>query len=608
MSETVALATAEVLPAVQPAEARPQNRSVAFRFLTQPGGWIPLLLVLAILVLAFGAPLWGLQDPMHIDPRVADQAPSADHWLGTDSTGRDLWSRLVWGGQDAFRGAAIVLVVALILGVPTGLIAGYHGGLADGLLGWVSDVLMSLPSIIILLIVAGLTHQNADVLMAAMGVFMAPGYFRLTRSSTIAVRAEPYIDAARVAGISHTRIVFVHIWRVIAAPIVIQTAMTIGVALGMQAGLQILGVGDSQAPSWGGMMSSAMGSLRTNAWLIVPPAAMLGLVIAAFAIMGARLGEITGNRSEKAKHLTRAEKAELAGAAAARAAEATQPNQDLMVAVKGLKVTYATAKARVEVVHGVDLAVRKGEVLGLVGESGSGKSQSIFALLGLLAGNGYAEAEAIWVDGQNVLTLPAAKRRALLGRTIGYVPQEPISNLDPMYTIGHQLVEPMRKVLGMGKAEARAYALELLARVGIEDPARVMGLHPHEVSGGMAQRVLIAGAVAGHPKVIVADEPTTALDVTVQAEVLELLRELQREQGMALVIVTHNFGVVADIADTVTVMKDGLVVESGAVGSIFAHAADPYTRELIEASSKTPSRAALDEGGVGAGAPAKGGV
>jgi peptide/nickel transport system permease protein len=173
--------------------------------------------------------------------------------------------------------------------------------------------------------------------------------------------------------------------------------------------------------------------------------------------------------------------------------------------------------------------------------------------------------------------------REIRGRRLAYIPQEPMSNLDPSFTIGSQLTEPIRLKLGLSRNEARARALDLLARVGIPDPKRTFAAYPHELSGGMAQRVLIAGAVSCEPSLIIADEPTTALDVTIQAEILDLLRELQQGSGMAVLLVTHNFGVVADLCDRVSVMQHGRIVETGPARSIFADPRDPYTRSLFAA-------------------------
>jgi ABC-type dipeptide/oligopeptide/nickel transport system ATPase component len=332
------------------------------------------------------------------------------------------------------------------------------------------------------------------------------------------------------------------------------------------------------------MMSDGFKKLLKNSWLMVPPASALGLTIASFALAGSTLGDITGNRSDKTTRMPASQRRRLASLTATTAQAAATPDAATAVAIRNLRVAYTRRGGDTEVVHGVDLSVRPGEVLGIVGESGSGKTQSMFAFLDLLPGNGYATADGLWLGSLNLLALGRAERRALLGTEVGYIPQEPISNLDPTFTIGHQLTEPMRKVLGLSRAEARSRALELLGRVGIDDPQRMMKLYPHEISGGMAQRVLIAGAISGHPSVLVADEPTTALDVTVQAEVLELLRELQAADGMTLILVTHNFGVVADICDRVVVMQDGLVVEEGPVDAIFHHPTKAYTAELIAAS------------------------
>jgi peptide/nickel transport system permease protein len=249
-----------------------------------------------------------------------------------------------------------------------------------------------------------------------------------------------------------------------------------------------------------------------------------------------------------------------------------------LLTVRGLQVAYGEKT----VVHGVDLHVDAGEVLGLVGESGSGKTQTAFAVLGLLPEGGRVSAGSIVFAGEELTRMPARQHAALCGTRIAYVPQEPMSNLDPAFRIGYQLVTPMRVHLGLRRAEARERALALLARVGIPDPRRTFDSYPHEISGGMAQRVLIAGAISCEPKLLIADEPTTALDVTVQAEVLDLLRDLQREYRMGVVLVTHNFGVVADICDRVAVMQHGRIVETGAVEQIFAAPRHSYTRTLLD--------------------------
>ncbi len=597
------------------------HRSLLRRFLTKPSGVIPLIVFLLIVAVALLAPFLGLQNPNHVILELTNAPPSAQHLLGGDASGRDVFSRLIWGSRITLVGALITVITGIVVGVPTGLIAGYYGGASDRIFSWISDGLQSVPGMIVLLVVAAGTHSSFVILMITIGIFMAPGYYRLTRSSTLSVRNEPYTDAARVAGLSNPRIIARHILVVISAPIFIQTALSAGVSMGMQAGLQFLGIGDASVPSWGAMMNSAFQNMSTNQFLLLPPALALGLTIAVLAMMGSALAEAAGTRAQPVVRVRRRAKvgrevtvqgftatppaapSAVSPATLPVASSAAPPSSDVAVRISGLRVRYgedlSTTKpphgAGSEVLHGIGLDVRRGEVLGIVGESGSGKSQTVFALLDLLPAGGRATADELWFDGKNLLSMSPKDRRRLLGTRIGYIPQEPMTNLDPSFTIGYQLCEPMRRVLSMSRAQARQHASALLDRVGIEDPARVMKAYPHEISGGMAQRVLIAGAIAGRPSLLVADEPTTALDVTVQAEVLELLRELQEADGTTLIIVTHNFGVVADICDRVAVMKHGDVIEVGDVETIFAASSDPYTAELIGASlDESESRHELD--------------
>jgi peptide/nickel transport system permease protein len=295
--------------------------------------------------------------------------------------------------------------------------------------------------------------------------------------------------------------------------------------------------------------------------------------------------ERTGPRFKKIKGMgkTAAQLAEDAAEVDTIIHEAPGRSNDALLRVQNLAVGYPNGMGGIkQVVHNVNLTVNRGEVVGLIGESGSGKTQSAFSVLGLLPKGGRVVAGSIVFDGKELVEASAKEYDKIRGGRISYIPQEPMSNLDPSFTIGTQLVEPMMKVLGLGKKEAKEKAIALLTRVGIPNPALTMKKYPHEISGGQAQRVLIAGAVSCDPDLIIADEPTTALDVTVQAEVLDLLRDLQKETHTALLLVTHNFGVVADLCDYINVMQNGRILEAGPVLDIFENAKHPYTQSLLD--------------------------
>jgi peptide/nickel transport system permease protein len=580
--------------------------SLGRRFLRRPLGVAALAVFAVVVAVAVLAPWLAPFDPDHLDFALSHATPGNGHPLGGDSAGRDILSRLLYGARTTLYGALITCLTCVVLGVPAGVAAGYFGGVTDRVASWISDALQSVPVMIVLLVVAAGTGQNFAVLMVTLGVLLAPGHYRIARARALTVCREPYIDAARVSGVTTLRILRTHMLRAVYAPVIVQTALTAGIAIGLQAGLQFLGVGSASTPSWGQMMNDGFQNMLIYPLILLWPSIALGLTIAALAFIGSTLADLVSVRVELPTARRRARvRRDLAAtpAALSRESAAGGPSggyvhevADCALRVENLRVGYATRDGVNEVVRGVSFDAAPGEVLGIVGESGSGKTQTIFSVLDLLPAGGTAVADGIWVGGEEVGRRSAKERAALLGRAIGYVPQEPMTNLDPCYTIGHQLAEPLRRVHGLSKAEARQRARDVLVRVGIRDPDRVLKAYPHQISGGMAQRVLIAGAVAGRPSLLVADEPTTALDVTVQAEVLELLRELQREYGMALVIVTHDFGVVADICDRVVVMKDGRVVETGPVERIFQRPEDPYTAELIGASlDDAACRDELDE-------------
>lgn len=551
--------------------------------LRRPAGMVALA-VLALVVLAgLLAPWIAPQDPGFVNLRMVRAAPGGDYLMGGDSAGRDILSRLIWGARVTLWGALVTVTVAIVAGVPSGVVAGYSGGMIDRGLSWISDALQAVPGMILLLVIAAGTRSNFEVLMATVGLLLSPGFFRIARSTARAIRAEPYIDAARVSGLGHGRILARHVLPGVMAPVVIQSALAAGIGMGIQAGLQFLGVGAANLPSWGAMMSEGFRFMISAPWMLVWPAAALGVTIAALAVLGSTLGEVVQRHQTPPAALPVPDRAATLATA--------QPAGDAALSIADLRVSYGAA----QVVRGVSLSVARGEVLGIVGESGSGKSQTILAVLGLLPRAARTTSGGMWLGETRLDLMSQAARATIPGRRVGYIPQEPMTNLDPCFPIGTQLTAPLRLVHGLSAAEAEARAREVLARVGIRDIDRVMRAYPHQISGGMAQRVLIAGAVAGRPEVLLADEPTTALDVTVQAEVLDLLRSLQAEYRMALVIVTHNFGVVADLCDRVAVMQSGEVVETGPVAQVFAAPAYPCTRALIDASlDDTPPRATLD--------------
>ncbi|WP_432536365.1 dipeptide/oligopeptide/nickel ABC transporter permease/ATP-binding protein [Kineococcus arenarius] len=574
-----------------PARVRKPSSGALRRFLANPLGVASAAVLTLIVALVVLAPVLPLADPNSIDLFGTLQEPGGQHLLGTDSSGRDVLSRLVWGGQVNLLGAALATAVSAVLGVLTGLVAGYYAGRFDTASTWVTSMLQALPAIVVLLAVRAVAGPSTWVAMTVFGVLLTPGFFRIVRGAVQSVRGELYVDAARVAGLSDVRIIGRHVLTVVRAPIIIQCARVAGIAIAVQAGLQFLGVGDNSVPSWGAMISEGFRKLSIAPLLVLWPALLVGLVCASLMLLSNALRDALEDRGTSAGisgRARRAARARLAADdAAAAAVEVAPVGEDTatgdLLTVRGLRVAYVQPDGSDKtVVHGVDLHVDSGEVLGLVGESGSGKTQTAFAVLGLLPDGGRVSGGRIEFCGRDLTAFSAREHGALRGTDLAYIPQEPLSNLDPAFRIGYQLTTPMRLHLRISRAEARDRALALLTRVGIPDPQRTFDSYPHEISGGMAQRVLIAGAISCNPKLLIADEPTTALDVTVQAEVLDLLRDLQREYRMGVVLVTHNFGVVADICDRVAVMQHGRIVETGQVEDIFARPQHPYTRTLLD--------------------------
>ena len=571
-------------------------------------------LAIAILTAVF-AQFLAPHDPNNAVIQNVLAPPGGDNPLGADGAGRDVLSRLIFGAQFSLAGALVALLTAMLIGVTGGLLAGYFGKWIDTLWSWVISLMMALPTIIVLLAARAVVGPSLWLSMLIFGVMLSPAFFRLVYASVTAVRNELYVDAARVSGLSDARIIAIHILSVVRAPIVIQSAIVGGIALAVQSGLEFLGLGDINVPTWGSMLSDGFTNLYTSPMLILWPALAIGLTLISLTLLANSLRDELERANAPRKQGRRKK-----SAAAATEVEVTAeiirhpqpqaPEGDIVLEVANLSVGYPHPDGGTKkVVHDVSLTVRRGEVHGLVGESGSGKTQTAWSILRLLPEGGKIVGGSIHFQGKDLAQLSERDVEKIRGRNIAYIPQEPMSNLDPSFTIGSQLVEPMQICLGISAKEAKGRALELLARVGIPNPERTFAAYPHEVSGGMAQRVLIAGAISCNPDLLIADEPTTALDVTVQAEVLDLLRDLQSEFHMAVVLVTHNFGVVADLCDRVSVMRLGRIVETGPTRPIFTSPRHPYTQELLGAIlSEAEPRGPLVAAGRPAGPSPKGAV
>ncbi|MFI6498881.1 dipeptide ABC transporter ATP-binding protein [Nonomuraea typhae] len=551
----------------------------------------------AVLLLVAAAALAGRwlapYEADYVDLTAALAGPGGEHLLGGDGSGRDVFSRLLHGAGATVAGALLATGVALVMGVVAGTLAGYFARWVDAIASWSFNLLMALPAFIVVLAFVAVMGPSLLGTMAFVGFLASPSIYRLVRAVTMRVRGEFYIDAARVSGLSDLRIVRRHVLPVVRSAIIVQAPLLFGAALLIQAGIDFLGLGEPGAASWGAMLNDAAANVFRAPWLSIWP----GLAIAATVLAVAVLGNAVRDVLEDAPIQAAGHAPPTPNGPAACPSPA---DPAALLAIAGLTVTHRTAAGEVTVVDGVTLQVRPGEVVGLVGESGSGKTQTVLAALGLLPPSGRIAAGSVHFDGADLAELGERALNRVRGPRIGYVSQEPMSNLDPSFRVGSQLAEPLRVHRGLSRRAARLRVLELLARVGIAEPERIYRAYPHEISGGTAQRVLIAGAIACDPELLVADEPTTALDVTVQAEVLDLLRSLRAERGMAVLLVTHDLGVVADMCDRVAVMRHGRLVEEAATRALFAHPAQPYTKDLLAAN---PHNAGPRPRPAAAGAP-----
>ncbi|MGI3185396.1 dipeptide/oligopeptide/nickel ABC transporter permease/ATP-binding protein [Nioella aestuarii] len=539
-----------------------------------------LIVMGLVVLLALITPILPLADPDVTNTPARFTPPfSEGAILGTDHLGRDLLSRLMWGTRLSLAVGFAAAFIAATIGAAIGIISGYYGGRTDNIIMRFVDVLMAFPYILLALaIVAALGPglMNALIAVAAVNI---PFFARNIRGITVGIAHKEFVDAARLAGLSDTKIILTEILPNVLPVIVIAMSTTVGWMILETAGLSFLGLG-SQPPQadLGSMLGEARSALITNPHTSLVPGVMILIIVMAINLLGDGVRDALDPR--------------LKSGALSRPLPATLVDRDrqpggsadatALLQLSQLETQFHIGPRIYRAVGGVDLEIQPGECLGLIGESGSGKSVTALSIMGLVASPpGKITGGSVYYRGEELVGAPYELLRSLRGRKVAYIFQDPLATLHPLYTVGDQLIEALRVHRRVPKAEARAHAIDLLKSVRIPNAENRVDSYPHEMSGGMRQRVGIAMALANDPDVIIADEPTTALDVTVQAQILTLLDDLRRDRGVAILFITHDFGVVAQLCDRVAVMYAGRIVEQGTTDEILATPAHPYTRRLM---------------------------
>ena len=552
-------------------------------------------LALLVLVALFGLHLVP-QDPLVIDLTRTFEGPSLEHWLGTDHLGRSTLARIVAATAVALKAAALGVGIALGLGAPLGLLSGYFGGWWDRISMRIVEAIIALPALLVAIAILAILGPSLTNAMIALGIANATAFFRLMRGTALEVREAVYVDAARVSGAATARILMRHVLPNVTGPLTVQTTLTFAYVLLAEAGLSYIGLG-VQPPeaSWGVMLATAQNYLHQHPFMVAPPGLMIVFSVLAFNLVGDGLRDALSRVEARPAEARRKRAAAQVAARAPRAAR--DADTAPLLSISDLEVRFPAPRGgELTVVSGVGFEMQAGRTVGLVGESGCGKSVTAMAVMGLLGETGSITAGSIRFDGRELVGMPQAELNRIRGDEIGMIFQEPGASLNPAFTVKHQIAEALRVHEGMTRRQAAARAVEMLDHVGIPGAAQRADDYPHQFSGGMAQRAMIAMALACNPKLLIADEPTTALDVTIQAQVLDLLTALQEEHGMAILLITHDLGVIADMCDEALVMYAGMIVEQGPVGPLLSEPAHPYTNGLLASMPQGgPRREALPQ-------------
>lgn len=515
--------------------------------------------------------------------------PSAEHWFGTTKDQFDVLARLIDGATLAFAVMALAVSIAMVIGVSLGLFSGYRGGRLDRILVTAMDAVYAFPPLVLAIIVsfvlAAYLSPGVPSAAAAVGLVYIPQYFRVVRNHTLSVKEEPFVEAAKSFGARNRTVLGRYVFFNVVQTVPVILTLNAADAILVLASLGFLGYGvQPPTPEWGYDISQAVNDVAAGIWwTALWPGLAIVLLVMALTLVGEGLNDVInpllrakGKAGRKIKAMPRARRRDRSQ----RASDAAeQDDEGLAVRVRDLRVGYRTASGPLWAVDGVSFDIKKGETVALVGESGCGKSSMGRAMLRLMPPGGVVHGQ-VEIGGTDVVTAPDSEVRKLRGEGVSLMFQEPMTRLNPLERVSDHFVEMIRTHKPKtSREDARAMARDALVQVGIP-PTRIDN-YPHEFSGGMRQRVMLALSIVLTPRLIVADEPTTALDVIVESQILSLLERLRVEENVGILFITHNLGVVAEACDRVAVMYAGKIVEMGPVDEIFTNPKHPYTRGLV---------------------------
>lgn len=547
-----------------------KNRLAAF------GG----ILLLIILTLSILAPILPLKEPNITNTADRFMIPfEGGHILGTDHLGRDLLSRLLWGTQLSLAVGFAAAFIAATFGSILGAIAGFYGQKTDNIIMRFIDMLMAFPYILLALAIVAALGPGLFNALIAVALVNIPFFARNIRGVTVTLANKEFIEAARLSGMSNLRILIVEIFPNLLPMIVIAMSTTVGWMILETAGLSFLGLG-SQPPQadLGSMLGEARSALITNPHTSFVPGIMIFCIVIGINLFGDGVRDALDPRLKKGSLIRPLPQTIYEGGD-------TQPTPSTkLLSVQNLSTQFHVNQDVYQSSNDVSFEIQEGECLGLIGESGSGKSVTALSVTSLVASPpGVIKKGSVNYKNENLLALPYEKLRSIRGNKISYIFQDPLTTLHPLHTIGDQLLEALQAHDSkLSISESISKSKDLLKSVQIPNPDNVWDVYPHQLSGGMRQRVCIAMALINNPELIIADEPTTALDVTVQAQILNILNSLRKERKLSILFISHDFGVISQLCDRVIVMYAGSIVEEGPVKNIMQQAAHPYTSELIK--------------------------